>query len=232
MAARRSSRRKRAKRTGAKKKAGAKRKRARKPAGRRTHAAKKKAARKRVARKNVARKTAARRAVLPRAATPRVVPVPPIAPAPRSTADRARQILAHPNVTLATTHSSGRVDAANARQNLLDTAAGGAAQRSAYGNAPGGTVALHAHLLDGILTLAGRHAFRISELAGGSHSPTSRHYVGVALDVDLLDGLPVRATNLAVSGFLAELRALGATEVLGPGNPGHDTHIHGAWPRP
>jgi hypothetical protein len=31
---------------------------------------------------------------------------------------------------------------------------------------------------------------------------------------------------------MARCRALGATEVLGPGDQGHDDHIHAAWPRP
>ena len=60
------------------------------------------------------------------------------------------------------------MDEAHAARNIEDTAAGRPARRSAYGNAPGGTVELRAALLDGMLALAGRFAYRVSEIAGGS----------------------------------------------------------------
>ncbi len=164
-----------------------------------------------------ARRRAARTRAAPRAA--------------RTPAETAQLILDHANVTLATVHSSGNVDDANVRQNIVDTAAGQAAKRSAYGNAPGGTIDLEAPLLDGMLALAADFAFRVSEVAGGSHSATSRHYVGVAFDIDRLQGSPVNAGHPDVPVVKQKLRDLGATEVLGPGDPGHATHLHGAWPR-
>lgn len=62
----------------------------------------------------------------------------------------ATTILNHPGITLATVHSSGVVDQANARQNIADMAAGGPAHRSSYGTAPGGVVMLDGRLLRGI----------------------------------------------------------------------------------
>lgn len=149
----------------------------------------------------------------------------------RTPAEVAALIAAHANIALADRHTSGQPDEAYARQNIADTAAGRPAKRSAYGNAPGGTIALRAPLLDGILALADRYSFRVSEIAGGSHSATSRHYVGVAFDIDRLNGTAVDASNPNVAGVKQAIRDLGATEVLGPGDPDHDTHVHGAWKR-
>jgi chitosanase len=144
----------------------------------------------------------------------------------------ANAILADPDIKLATVHASGFVDHANARQNIVDTAAGNNAKRSSYGTAPGGSVPLDPRLLRGLLALAQEYSFSISEIAGGSHSANSRHYVGVAADINKVNGQPVNASHLDLAAFKARCRDLGATEVLGPGAPHHDTHVHAAWPRP
>jgi len=149
----------------------------------------------------------------------------------RTPAQTAQAILTHSRIALASIHPSGVVDDANARQNLVDAAAGRPARRSAYGNAPGGTVVLRTPLLDGILALAADYTFRVSEVAGGSHSVSSRHYAGVSFDADRVNGLPVNAGNPHVARFRASLLRLGADQVLGPGDPNHATHVHGAWPR-
>ncbi|MBX7211256.1 MAG: chitosanase [Verrucomicrobiaceae bacterium] len=144
----------------------------------------------------------------------------------------ANAILSNPNITLATVHASGVSDQANARQNMTDTAAGLHAQRSSYGTAPGGTVPLDERLLHGLIALAGQYRFSVSEIAGGSHSANSRHYAGVAADFNVINGHGVSASNPDVPAFKNLCRTLGATEVLGPGDPGHGTHVHAAWPRP
>lgn len=126
---------------------------------------------------------------------------------------------------------SGRNDGADARANIADTAAGRQAKRSSYGNAPGGRVSLSFPLLEGLTTLSDTHSFRITSLAGGSHSERSRHYLGVGFDIDTLDGQPLNASHPGFRDFMAKARELGATEVLGPGARGHDTHIHVSWPR-
>lgn len=147
-----------------------------------------------------------------------------------STADLARQILGNSRITLATIHPSGVRDNANARQNIVDTANGQLAARSSYGTAPGGRVALDGRMLRGILALADTYTFRVSEIAGASHSRNSLHYAGVAVDVDLINGRAVAAGDLA-KAFMQRGRGLEAIEVLGPGNPGHSSHIHLGWPR-
>jgi chitosanase len=149
-----------------------------------------------------------------------------------SAAALAQRILDNAGIALATAHVSGVNDQATARQNIVDTAAGGRARRSSYGTAPGGSVDLDLRLLRGLLALAGEYTFSISELAGGSHNSISRHYVGVAADFNAINGRHVGAGHPDVRAFMARCRALGATEVLGPGNAGHSTHVHAAWPRP
>lgn len=126
---------------------------------------------------------------------------------------------------------SGRNDGADARSNIADTALGRQAKRSSYENAPGGRVALSFPLLEGLKTLSDDHTYRITALAGGSHSARSRHYLGVGLDIDQLDGAPVNKDHPGYLDFMAKARELGATEVLGPGSRGHDNHLHISWPR-
>jgi zinc D-Ala-D-Ala carboxypeptidase len=145
-------------------------------------------------------------------------------------ASLARTILRSQRISLATFHPSGVVDNAHARQNIVDTARGGRAHRSCYGTAPCGSVYLDVDVLRGMLGLRNSFTFRVSEIAGGSHSAGSRHYAGKAIDVDIVDGRGVSAANPHVRGFMARCRALGAVEVLGPGDAGHATHVHCAWP--
>ncbi len=126
---------------------------------------------------------------------------------------------------------SGRNDGADARSNIADTAMGRESKRSSYGNAPGGRVPLSMPLLEGLKELSDDFSFRLTALAGGSHSKRSRHYLGVALDIDTLDGVRLSPEHPRFREFMNKARALGATEVLGPGDRGHNTHIHASWPR-
>jgi hypothetical protein len=104
--------------------------------------------------------------------------------------------------------------------------------RSHYENAPGGSVYLNTRMLDGMLKLARSYDMRVTSIAGGSHSPDSRHYAGIAFDIDEINGIRVSKSNPYYQSVMQKCRDLGATEVLGPGNKGHDTHVHCAWPRP
>src|SRR5207244_3858355 len=160
------------------------------------------------------------------------LPLAAVATATETPAALAQRILESPRIELATEHVSGVNDQATARQNIADMAAGGPAHRSNYGSAPGGTVALDVRLLRGLLALAGSYSLSISELCGGSHNPNSRHYAGIAMDVNTINGRQVGAGHPDLAAFKQKCRDLGATEVLGPGAPGHDTHVHAAWPRP
>ncbi|MFD2053540.1 chitosanase [Mesorhizobium calcicola] len=144
----------------------------------------------------------------------------------------AQRILDSDRVEFARAHASGVNDHATAYLNIVDTAAGRAASRSSYGTAPGGTVNLDPAMLRGLLTLAEDYTFSVSELCGGSHNTNSRHYAGCTADINTINGQHISAVHPDVVAFQQRCRDLGATEVLGPGKPGHATHVHAGWPRP
>ncbi|HEV7405130.1 MAG TPA: hypothetical protein VGO11_19455 [Chthoniobacteraceae bacterium] len=147
----------------------------------------------------------------------------------------AMRILIHPNIKLAKTHPSKKKDSANSSANILESMFMLKANRSSYGKGsttPGGSVPLSLDMLRGMLELAKTYSFHVSEIAGGEHSKHSRHYAGIAFDVDTINGKPVSAHHKQVLAFEKKCRALGATEVLGPGYPGHSGHVHCGWPRP
>jgi len=75
------------------------------------------------------------------------------------------------------------------------------------------------------------YRFRVTVLAGASHSSKSRHYAGLAFDVDHLNGFKISDSHPYWRRFLQRCRELGATETLGPGDAGHSRHVHAAWPR-
>jgi len=144
----------------------------------------------------------------------------------------ATELLSHHRVSCLDFHVSRNRDSATAQDNLEQTAGGAMARRSSYGNAPGGWTTLDLRMLRALVALAREgYSFRLTELAGGSHSSRSRHYGGVAFDIDTLNGRKVRTGHPSYRRFLKRCRELGATEVFGPGVRGHSSHLHVAWPR-
>jgi zinc D-Ala-D-Ala carboxypeptidase len=144
----------------------------------------------------------------------------------------AAEILTHPNITLADSHVSGIKDSATAKDNITQASKGRPVERSKYGTAPGATVNLGQQMLWGLRMIAEKHKIHVTEIAGGDHSATSRHYVGVAFDLDMIDGNIVSSTNTKVPEIKTMCKSLGATEILGPGDDGHSRHLHCAWKRP
>ncbi|MDA1274253.1 MAG: hypothetical protein O2960_09400 [Verrucomicrobia bacterium] len=157
--------------------------------------------------------------------------------------DLAKQILARSDkITLRTMHDV-RSDSANAWQNIQDTANGGQAMRSSYGdadsspgNAPGGSTWLDRDMLDVMLKLADTYTFTVTEIAGGGHQTTptpSPHYSGKAFDVGMIGTTRVSdmsPNNSALQNFKKACTDLGANQVLGPGDDGkHETHVHVGW---
>ena len=142
----------------------------------------------------------------------------------------ARKILDTPRIGLATFHSSGVVDYATARHNIVQTANGYPARRSSYGTAPGGSVYLFRPMLCTLIKMSWNWSVRVSEIAGGSHSWGSYHYRGRAVDIDMVNGRLVRPGVYGVGTIMQICRNNGADLVLGPPNDStHWNHIHCEW---
>jgi hypothetical protein len=146
----------------------------------------------------------------------------------------ATRILSNSNVDPATAHQSGVNDNATANQNLIDASNGDPVSRSCYGNAPCGTTTLKLSLLTGIEALAASsNSFSISEIAGGSHSVSSLHYEGYAIDVNSVNGIHVsQMSEQAINSFRAAAFSSGATIVYDPYHDpygGHSNHFHIEW---
>ncbi|MGM9319475.1 hypothetical protein [Deinococcus aquaticus] len=159
--------------------------------------------------------------------------IPNISSPPRipTSAEIADRISKNPNIELAESHLSGVIDLASAKSNIDQALNGNLAKRSDYGNAPGGSVQLNQRMLWGLLMIGDQFKIRVSEIAGGNHSPQSRHYAGIAFDVDKVNGSNVSSVNNYAMKFAEQCIILGASEVLKPGDEGHAGHIHCAWPR-
>jgi hypothetical protein len=125
---------------------------------------------------------------------------------------------------------SGVVDGADALSNIRDTAHGRPAKRSSYEGAPGGSVNLSIPMLRTLSLLAAEFSYAVTSIAGGSHSRGSLHYLGVAFDVDTINGQRVSANHPRFRYFMQRARELGATEIYGPGDRGHSGHLHVAFP--
>lgn len=144
-------------------------------------------------------------------------------------AQLAQDIINSGRATFWNYHDSGVNDSATAYRNIYDTAAGKAALRSSYGTAPGGSVYLSVNMLSGLKRIIQSYTVDISEFAGGSHSATSYHYKGTAVDFARINGSIASGSNPYYRSVMQLCRDLGAIEVLGPGDAGHDTHVHCAW---
>jgi hypothetical protein len=112
---------------------------------------------------------------------------------------------------------------ASARQNIVDIAAGRPASLS-----NGNRILIDARTLAMLEALNTRYNFTltVSAIVGGGHSANSRHYVGKAIDISQINGVGVGGSGSRHRELMNACRALGATEVLGPGDAGHSTHVH------
>lgn len=150
---------------------------------------------------------------------------------PETVADVARAILADRSIIEETTHESGVRDAATARQNILDLAAGRLSRRSSYQNAPGGSTSVDIRLLRALRLMGLRGSVTVSEITGGSHAVGSTHYSGHGLDINVVNGSHV-GPGSGYAMAVDACRANGASRVFNPGyDPygGHSNHVHCEW---
>ncbi|MEO0415227.1 MAG: hypothetical protein AAF226_09780 [Verrucomicrobiota bacterium] len=163
------------------------------------------------------------------------VPAPQLEPQPTKlelATETAKWLKDCPNITWLPKQVSGRVDGATALDNIRQAAAGNAVKMSYYGNAPGGYVRLDLRMLRAMKKLVEEgYSFRVTSLAGASHSWNSLHYQGLAFDVDKINGVKVAYGKPYYWQFMMRCRELGATETFGPGTKGHSSHVHIAWPK-
>ncbi|MCP3801565.1 carboxypeptidase [Allokutzneria sp. A3M-2-11 16] len=150
-----------------------------------------------------------------------------------ASADTAKKIRDNAGINLLNSHVSGRHHpASTARTNIADAAAGRKASTSPWSDVGVKKVTLTTRMLNGMLKMrTAGYKFRVTTIVGGDHSSNSRHYAGLAFDVDQINGRGVSSSHPSYRAFMNKCRAYGATEVLGPGNAGHSGHIHCAWPR-
>lgn len=142
----------------------------------------------------------------------------------------AKSLLQDPKVSLANFHVSGRRDSATALDNMRQASAGKRSQRSSYQRAPGGATYLSTRMMRAMKILSREgYSYRVTELAGGSHSRNSSHYRGVSFDVDYINKVKVGYGNPYYRRFMKRCRQLGAKDVGGPGDGGHRTHVHAEW---
>ena len=144
----------------------------------------------------------------------------------------ASQILQNSNIKLAKSHTSGISDNAFAYNNIVDTANGLQASRSSYLDddgkgtpAPGGTVYIDISLLKILLDLEEHFGTVIvSEIAGGCHSPNSKHYRGIAVDLTFVGGNVSDAKGREIYSFLVS-KGYSLTDVFG-GNSVKENSYH------
>ena len=149
---------------------------------------------------------------------------------PPTRKELARQILDDKGIVLLDSHVGGQNDPnSTARSNIKDTATGKAAPTSPWSDVGVTKVDLRKNMLSGIVALGKKYDLRVTAVVGGDHSSKSLHYSGSAFDIDRIGGRPVSPGNDKVAKVKAACVDLGAVEVLGPGDQGHDDHLHCAW---
>lgn len=157
-------------------------------------------------------------------------------------AQLAQAILNSPSITLATVHvdqsstarNSNYYSESTAKPVIQSTANGGQARTSCYGNAPCRAVDLSLSMMRGMLAVADVYDISVSEITGGSHSSTSKHYNGWAFDVNYINGVHVGPSGSGLSLALALTTLCTANGATWVGNPvvdpaGHSTHTHCQW---
>ncbi|CAH0336093.1 hypothetical protein FVB9288_01767 [Flavobacterium sp. CECT 9288] len=146
----------------------------------------------------------------------------------------AEKIIKEKRIAFSNSHVSGVIDKAMAIDNIKDASAGKNAKRSDYGNAPGGEIELLSNMLYIMYMLSKDYTFNVSEIAGAEHSNKSRHYKGMAFDINIINKVHMgeKGHPNFNESFHVDIRNkaknLGANKVLDPYNEKkqHYNHIH------
>lgn len=147
-------------------------------------------------------------------------------------AQLAQSILKHPKIKLL---AQGDTQGASPLNTLKRTSQGLKVRRGCHNDANCGGQKIYIYLqesmLRGILKMANQspYQFQINSTSGGRHSKKSRHYRGLAIDINMIDGKRVRNNPKFSRKFMEYCRKAGSDEVLGPGDKGHHHHIHCGW---
>jgi hypothetical protein len=111
-------------------------------------------------------------------------------------ADLWAKALNHPEITINSFHPSGKKDNANGKAEAEAAARGLRVSRSSYEGAPGGVTCLEKGMAQFLLALADEIGqVTVNEIAGGSHSRTSSHYAGHAIDIGKVSGRTMNSKN-------------------------------------
>jgi peptidoglycan hydrolase-like protein with peptidoglycan-binding domain len=146
----------------------------------------------------------------------------------------ARQILAHPGISLATSSSTPN---GNPRQNIIDSSNGRPATSGCYDFSKcGSTVYLSTKMLQALLNLAkAGNTFYVTAFTGGQHSSGSDHYAGRAVDLGMWNGVSLSSPSDAHTAARNALISVGSNPDQ-TFNAYHDTskhehqnHVHGAF---
>lgn len=150
-------------------------------------------------------------------------------------------------LTLTKKHDQTELDGATAYDNIGDLMNGKKAKRSSGRDGrligPGGETNVSPEVLQAIINTAkAGHKIVIEEIAGGKHSPGSKHFSGRAVDIDGIDGLEdfitqkSKISDAKIKAIAVELKKSGPTNLWGPSRAGlnslnntHNDHIHVEW---
>ncbi len=155
----------------------------------------------------------------------------------------SKKILENSNIVLLPNIPNRNELSSGPKQNIQDTADGKPAWRSTWGDKGHTQQALSAKMLAGMLAIANQNVkIQVNAIVGGDHAEDSRHYYGIAFDIQSAPSETARTKQI-----LGICQAAGATELLGPcnnntstklckatgypTNADHQTHIHCGWPR-
>lgn len=120
---------------------------------------------------------------------------------------------------------------ASPKSNIKDTANGGKASAGG-GHVGAKKVYLSKNMLSWMRSYGKSNSYRVTTIVGCSHSSNSKHYRGLAVDIDFANGKKINMTSSGLATarkVMSSCRAAGATEVLGAGDAGHKTHVHCGW---